>query len=194
MSKKVLEEIEIFHERGIHISSRTIKLDQEPDDDEDSPGISAKTLSKLSKNLHVLNLISNDPITIVMNSGGGDVDSGYGIFDLIKASRSPVTIQVIGQASSMAMIILQAATVRQAYPFSRFMLHDGSLSADGNTRDVEALIEFNKIDRFRAYKIFQNRTGRPISYWNRRLQKDYFLTAEQALEEGLIDEIIGVSI
>src|SRR6266478_2001251 len=138
MSKK-LDDLEAFHAYGIHVPSRTIKLDQEPDDEEDSLGISAKTASKFFKNIHTLNLISNDLITVVLNSVGGNIDDGYAIFDLIKASASPVTIQVIGQASSMAMVILQAATIRQAYPSSRFLLHDGSISTEGNMRDVEAL-------------------------------------------------------
>lgn len=191
---KEIEYIELFHDCGLYIPTRTIKLDLESDNVDDDIGISNKTASKFAKNLMVLNTLNSEPITIVMNCGGGNVDDGYAIYDLIQASTSAVTIQVIGQASSMAMIILQAAAVRQAYPFSRFMCHDGILGVDGNTRDVEAMVEFNKLDRYRTYKIFENRTGKKASYWNRKLQKDYFLTAEQALEEGLIDEIIGVEI
>jgi ATP-dependent Clp protease protease subunit len=146
----------------------------------------------LIKNLLILNTISSDPITLIINCPGGNVDDGWAIYDAIQSSKAPIIAQVLGQASSMGAIILQAAQVRQAYPFTRLMLHDGWVGAAGNARDVEANIEVSRLDRYRSYQIFAKRTGKPSSYWSRKMAKDYFLSADQALEEGLIDEIIGV--
>lgn len=192
MARKSLDEIELFLEHGVHLPSRTIKLDLEEDSPDDGgPAIGIRTASKFIKNLIVLETINSDPITIVINSAGGSVDDGWAIYDAIRSAKSKTIIKVLGQCSSMALVILQAATERVGYPWSRYMGHDGSVGIHANARDVEAYVEFAKIDRYRVYEVFAQRTGKPKSYWNRRFAKDYYMSAEQALAEGLIDRIAG---
>lgn len=192
MSKRSnLDEIELFHEKGLHIPTRTIKFDQD-DVEEGGPGVEIGPLamSRLLKNLHVLTTMSHDPINIIMVSGGGSVIDGIAIFDAIRCNPCHITISVLGQASSMAAIILQAADHRVCYPFSRLMLHDGDDGYIGHPRNFERNAEEGKIYRLRMYEILAARTGKPKAYWARKISFDYYLSAEQALAEKLIDEII----
>lgn len=184
------DEIELFHEHGLHIPSRTIKLDQDELLEDAGVTIGPKTASRLIKNLHVLTHISKEPITILMNSPGGSVADGMAMFDAIKYNPCHITIIVLGEACSMAPIILQAADHRLAYPFSRFMLHEGETGYAGHSRDFEKNAEEGKVLRLMTYKILSERTGKKSSYWARKLSRDWFLSAQEALEEGLIDEII----
>jgi ATP-dependent Clp protease, protease subunit len=194
MARKTdLDNIAQFHEYGIYVPGRTIKLDLDGSDSDDptSVEVGPATASKLIKNLIALDSINHEPITIIMNCPGGNVVDGLAIYDAICASKSHVTIQVLGEASSMGAFILQAADHRQMYPFSRLMLHDGSISVAGNHVDVEKSIEHEKYWRFRMYKMLEHRTGVSSQYWKRKMQTDWFLSAEQALKEKLIDEIIS---
>jgi ATP-dependent Clp protease, protease subunit len=184
------DEIELFHDKGIHVPSRTLYLDMDDLPEEVGDEVGPKTASRLIKNIHVLSRLSQDPIVIIMNCGGGSVLDGLAIYDAIRQCTCHVTIQVLGQASSMGAIILQAADHRVAYPFSRILLHDGEDGYTGHSRDLEKNADESKVLRFSTYKILEQRTGKKASYWARKMGHDYYLSAQQALAEKLIDEII----
>lgn len=178
---------EMFHVHGLHIKSRTIYLQQDEGDSEVNHNMAARCI----KNLHVLQQL--DPygsVEVLMNCPGGSTTDGMAIYDAIKAFPGHVTGKVLGEASSMGAIILQAFDKRQAYSWARFLLHDGSMEVSGTLRDVERQVEAEKILRIETYRIYAERTGKPAKYWNRKLNHDLILSAQQALEEGLIDEII----
>ena len=90
----------------------------------------------------------------------------------------------------MGAILLQAFTRRQSMPSARFLLHDGSSEEKGNVRDIERAVEFGKRQRAEDYRILADRTGKSASYWRKKLAHDYILSATEALNEGLIDEIL----
>ncbi len=189
MARKNLDDIELFHERGLHIPTRTIKFDQ--DESGDGPGVEIGPMaaSRLLKNLHVLTSISHEPINIIMVSGGGAVSEGSAIYDAIKHNPCHITITALGIVASMATIILQAADHRVIYPMTRVLVHDGEDGYAGHARDFEKNAEEGRILRLQHYKILSERTGKPASYWARKSAHDYYMSAEQALEEKLVDEI-----
>lgn len=180
--------IDQFHEYGIYIPTRTIKLDLDGEGDDVSLGHLAA--SRLIKNLAVLEAINQDPITIKMNCDGGSVIDGLAMYDAIQACKSHVTIEVLGSAQSMAAIVLQAADDRAMYPFSRLMLHDGELSTSGPQIEVEREIDTEKFWRARMNKLVADRCGMKPARVARKVAHGWFLTAEQALDEKLIDRII----
>ncbi len=183
------DDISNFHEYGIHVPSRTIKLDLDHADD--GVEVGPDTAAKLIKNLVILETLNKDPITIKMNCPGGNVIDGLAIYDAISAAQSHVTIEVFGEASSMGAWILQAADERVMYPFSRMMLHEGPNAVEGHGIDVEKSVEHDKYWRFRFYKILSDRCGKSSKYWQRKIARDWFLNAEQALAENLIDRIMA---
>jgi ATP-dependent Clp protease protease subunit len=170
---------------GLHTPSRRIYLKSSEDNELDH-----ETAAQCIKNLHILEALNSDPIEIWINTPGGDEVSGYAIYDVVSKSQCRIIGVAVGECSSAGTLVLQACDVRTAYPSTYFLYHDGSISVSGSMRDVEAQTDANRSSRLRYYQILSDRTGKPASYWNRKLAKDLCLTAEQALQEHLIDEII----
>lgn len=183
------EDIEKFHEYGLWLPSRTIKLDLLSEDASDVE-INHAGAARFFKNLLILEELGNEPIRVYINCPGGLELDGIAVYDAIKSSKCHMTGIVLGQAQSMGAIILQAFDHRIALPSSYFMLHDGSDTLSGNVRDIEKTVEANKALRLEGYKALSQRTGKEAAYWNRKLATDYILSAPQALTENLIDEIL----
>jgi ATP-dependent Clp protease, protease subunit len=188
-NKNNTDAVDQFHEYGLHIPSRTIKFELDTDES-GAVEVGPVSAATMIKNLLILEHINAEPITIIMNCPGGSVTDGLAIYDAISAAKSHITIKVLGEASSMGAWILQAADERVAYPFSRIMLHEGPNSVEGHAIDVEKAVDYDKLMRFKFYKILEQRCGKTSRYWARKIARDWFLTAEQALEENLIDRII----
>lgn len=165
---------------GLDIPTRTVFLDE---------GTGAWSYAGSVRNLWLL-AQTPDPITIYMNHPGGSVIDGLALFDLISSLSNHVTIRVLGTASSMGSVVLQAADHRVAYPSAEIMLHDGQVGFTGLPRDFEAWGKAVRRDRERMYGIFAARTGKPAAYYRKKLQHDWFLTATEALKEGLLDEVL----
>ena len=181
------EEIDLFHSTGLSIRQRVIYLKQ----DEEDPEVNHNVAARCIKNLRILEQVDRyGSIEIIINSPGGNISDGLAIYDAICAFPGKVTGTVLGQASSMGSIILQACDIRRAYPNSEILLHDGNIELDGTIRDVKKQIEFTWEQCLRSYRIYADRSGRKPQYWYRKLATDYILTPEKALTEGLIDEII----
>lgn len=113
------------------------------------------------------------------------------IYSLLKNSTNHITLKILGCANSIASVIVQAADHRTMDKHAEFMLHDGSDSvSDDSMRNIERRAEALKVDRERMYGIFAERTGKDKAYFRRKLAHDWYLTAEQAIKEGLIDEVV----
>lgn len=138
---------------------------------------------------------SPGPITILMNSPGGNVESGWAIFDSIQLAKNPVTIVGMGAVMSMAAIIMQAADLRIMMPRARFMIHTGHFGADGAI-DSDKLIamgeEVNSM-RERFIDILQERTGLPLAKVRELLIKESYFSAAEALRHGFIDGVATVA-
>jgi ATP-dependent Clp protease protease subunit len=194
MQKKVDKgAIDLFFETSVDFAGRTICILDHESEAGRNLGVSPTMSELVIKGMHLLQRESEDPIKIILNSFGGCEFNGMAIFHMIEKSPCHVTIDVIGSAMSMGSIILQAADVRRASEYAVLMIHDGYLGMSPVApKTFEAWADFSKkISRPQLYQIYAKRSGKPASYWEKRCGQDYILTASQALEDGLIDEIIG---
>ncbi len=143
----------------------------------------------------LLYLDREDPerdIHLYINSPGGVVTAGLGILDTMRAIRPDVSTICIGQAASMGTVLLAggARGKRYSLPNSRIHMHQPLGGARGQASDME--IEAREILRIRSLlnRILSEATGQPIERIARDTDRDYYMTADQAREYGLIDEIL----
>lgn len=135
------------------------------------------------------------PITLVINSPGGSVDSGFAIWDQVKLISSPVTTLVSGLAASMGSIIsLCAAKGRRfATPKSRIMIHQPRLSGviQGQATDLEIQAKEMVKTREAIVHVYMDATGKSYEEIDRAIDRDSWMSAEEAKEFGLIDKVIS---
>src|ERR687888_1879191 len=144
----------------------------------------------------LLHLESDDPekdIHLYVNSPGGDVSSTFAIYDTMQYVRPDVSTICMGQAASGAAVLLAAGTAgkRYALPHSRVLIHQPHGGAQGQAVDIE--IQAKEILRYRKLvdDILAQHTGQPIEKISRDTDRDFIMTAEQAKEYGVIDEVIS---
>ncbi|HHW46309.1 MAG TPA: ATP-dependent Clp endopeptidase proteolytic subunit ClpP [Clostridiales bacterium] len=143
----------------------------------------------------LLYLEGQDPdkdIHFYINSPGGSVSAGMAIYDTMQYIKCDVSTICIGMAASMGAFLLAAGTKgkRYALPNSEIMIHQPLGAAEGQATDI--LIHAKHIERTRSTinRILSDITGRPIKEIERDTERDNFMTAEEALNYGLIDKII----
>lgn len=190
--------VDMLHDYGIHIPSRTIFLrrDDYVDDGTSDPGVDHKMATQFIKNLIILEAISSDPIHIILSTVGGDVIEGMAIYDAIKRSPCHVSIAVYGQASSMGSYLLQSADKRLMAPHSILMVHMGSESHSGHPRIVRNWVKFEEefgkvMDDILRTKILEKRPEFRGKKFEEMMNFDTIFTAQQAVDMGLADEVIG---
>ena len=134
-------------------------------------------------------------IYLYLNSPGGSVSSGMAIYDTMQFLRSPVATICMGMAASMGSFLLAAgrAGKRSALPHARIMIHQPSGGASGTASDIE--IQAKEILYLRAQMngLYSKHTGRPIEQIERDMERDFFMSAEEAKAYGLIDTVITQS-
>ena len=142
----------------------------------------------------LLFLESEDPekdIFLYINSPGGVATAGLAIYDTMQYIKAPVNTVCIGQAASMAAVLLAAGTSgkRYALPNSRVMIHQGSGGFRGNTPDV--LIQVKELETLvdKCSRILAHHTGQPVERIRRDSERDRFMSAEEAKAYGLIDDV-----
>ena len=146
----------------------------------------------------LLYLDSNEPgqdINIYINSPGGSVYAGLGIYDTMQYISSDISTICTGMAASMASILLCAGTAdkRIALPHSRVMIHQPMQGAYGTYQASEMEISLKEIKSVQKdlYNIIAEHTGQPIKKITKDADRDYWMTAKQALEYGMIDTILS---
>lgn len=144
---------------------------------------------------YMLYLDSEDPgkdIVLYINSPGGVITSGMSIYDTMQHIKSDVVTICVGLAASMGSFLLAAGTKgkRLALPHSRIMIHQPSGGTRGQATDIE--IEAREIIRVRHHlnQIYSENTGQPITKIEKDMDRDFFLSAAEAMEYGLIDRVI----
>ncbi len=142
----------------------------------------------------LLFLEAQDPdkdIFFYINSPGGSVTAGMAIYDTMNFIKCDVCTICIGMAASMGAFLLSAGTKgkRFALPHSEIMIHQPLGGAQGQASDIKIRAELILRTRDMLNKILAENTGKPIEIIERDTDRDYFMTAEQALEYGLIDRI-----
>ena len=143
----------------------------------------------------LLFLEAEDPdkdIFLYINSPGGVITSGFSIYDTMNYIKPDIVTICIGQAASMGAFLLAcgAEGKRYALPSSRIMIHQPLGGAQGQATDIE--IQAKEILRLKKYlnKIMADRTGKTVRTIEKDTERDFFLSAEEAKEYGLIDEVL----
>lgn len=166
------------------LDSRTILL---------TGGIDDKQARRVTERLIALSGISNDPILLVISSPGGHVESGDMIHDMIKFVSAPVNILGTGWVASAGALIYASAPKERRFclPNTRFLLHEPRGGVGGMTSDVE--IQAREIIRMRERlnRIFANATGQTYEKIVEDTDRDYWLSAQEALDYGLVGKIIN---
>ena len=132
-------------------------------------------------------------IAMYINSPGGVVTSGLAIYDTMQFVRPAVSTLCVGQAASMASLLLAAGqkNMRFALPNSRIMLHQPSGGFQGQATDImlhaQEILNLKK----RLNEIYVKHTGQPLKKIEDVLERDYFLTGEMAMEWGIVDKVIN---
>ena len=167
------------------LKSRTVVISQQVD---------AKLTSKVLSQLVLLEQESYDqPITVFINSPGGEIFSGFAIFDMLNFISCPVTTIVTGFAASMGSILSLAADKghRYAMPQAKIMIHQPLLMGYQG-RATECEIQAREILKTRDHliKLYSEQTGKSHEEIKKALDRDNLFTAEDALEYGLIDKVV----
>jgi len=131
-------------------------------------------------------------ISMYINSPGGVVTAGFAIYDTLQFVRPPVATLCVGQAASMGSLLLccGAKGMRYALPNARIMVHQPSGGFSGQASDIERHAEDIIKMKRRLNEIYVKHTGQTYENIERTLDRDYFMTAEQAKEFGIIDKVL----
>jgi ATP-dependent Clp protease protease subunit len=193
------DSIDRLYDYDIYVTTRTIYMGSaETDLDGNESGTDAKMAEKAIKALHILDSAAPEgdkPITIILNSPGGDVYHGLAIYDAIKACTNEVIIIVYGMAMSMGSWILQAGDRRILAPNSRVMIHYGSTSIQGHSKSATAWAKEEERVNTKMEDVFLEKIqAKNPKFTRKQLQEklnfDTILTSEEAIELGLADEIL----
>src|SRR6187402_1727198 len=133
---------------------------------------------------------SKKDISLYIHSPGGSVTAGLAIYDTMQFLTCDVNTYCIGMAASMGAVLLAAGThgKRYALPNSDIMIHQVSGGAQGTASDVERTVEFMYKLKKRLIKILAHHSHKPEEKVNHDSDRDYYMTAEEAKEYGLVDE------
>lgn len=176
-------------ERAFDIYSRLLK---------DSIIFLGTPIDDMVANLIVAQLLfleAEDPerdINLYINSPGGSITAGMAIYDTIQFIRNDVTTICVGQCASMGALLLTAGTKgkRFALPNSRILIHQPSGGASGQATDVRIMAEEILRMREMTSRIIAKHSGQPFDQVEMDVERDRIMTADQAKEYGLIDEVI----
>lgn len=181
-------EKEINGERCYDIYSRLLKdriilLNGEIDD---------QLSNSIVAQLLYLDSISNDNIDIYINSPGGSITAGMAIYDTMNFIKSDVTTICIGMSASMAAFLLSSGKKgkRLALPNSEIMIHQPLGGAQGQATEIQIAAERIIKLKEKLNKILSSNTNQPLEKIKQDTERDYFLSAQEAKEYGLIDKII----
>jgi ATP-dependent Clp protease protease subunit len=134
----------------------------------------------------------NKDIAFYINSPGGVVTAGMSIYDTMQYIRSPVSTVCIGQAASMGSLLLAAGAKdkRYALPNARIMVHQPSGGAQGQATDIEIQAREILATRARLNQIYVKHTGQALETIEKTLERDRFMSAEEAQSFGIVDQVV----
>ena len=143
----------------------------------------------------MLFLDADDPerdIFLYINSPGGSVYAGLAIYDTMNHLRAPVSTYCVGMAASMGALLLAAGEngKRSALPNSRIMLHQPSSGYQGTAADIEIAAKEILGTRERLNRILAEKTGQPLKKINTDVDRDRWMSADEAVKYGLVDQVL----
>ena len=144
----------------------------------------------------LLHLESADPdkdISLYINSPGGSVTAGLAILDTMNYIRCDVSTICIGECASMAAVLLSSGTPGKRFclPNSMVLIHQPSGGAQGQQTEIQIVADFMLKTRERLNRILAENTGQTLEAIQRDTERDNYMTAEQALEYGLVDKVVS---
>lgn len=178
------------------------------DQEFDEPGVEYQMASRFIKNLDILTEINpTRPILVRMKTCGGLWEEGMAIYNAIRFSPNKVVVLSETHARSMSSIILQAADKRVLMPHSYFLIHDGTLSANGTAKQVQSFVDWERktvgptmmevyVDVLKGRGKHTRKSREHIRDMLRELmdqREDVYLTAEEAVDWGFADEVFDGS-
>ena len=157
--------------------------------------VCAETSNIITSQLMYLNSVSDDDIKMFINSPGGHIIDGLAIVDVMNYVNADVATYAIGMAASMGSILLTCGEKgkRYALPNSEILLHQPLGGTQGQCSDIQIQAKHIQYYKDKIYNILQERTGQSLETITEACDRDNWLTAQQALDFGLIDEVITKS-
>ena len=154
--------------------------------------INSRLAESVTAQLLALAAQSRDPIRVVINSPGGHVESGDTLHDVVRFVEAPVRMVATGWCASAGALIFAAAKRenRWALPNTRFLLHQPLGGVGGPASDVEIEARQILLMRERLNRIFAEATGQPFEKISRDTERNHWMTAQEALEYGLVGRIL----
>ena len=137
-----------------------------------------------------LDNINDENIYLYINSPGGAITSGMGIYDTMRFIESKVITIGVGMCASMAAFLLSSGDERYALPNAEVMIHQPLGGAQGQATDIKIHADHLVRTREKLNKFLSERTGKPLDVIEKDTERDNYMTAEEALEYGLIDGIM----
>lgn len=200
-------ELQTLHSYNVDTKNREIFLHSYLGEAEIEPGIDYRSAVLFEKNLRYLNLLSNDPILVHMHMPGGDWQDCLGMYDAIRLSKSKIILLAYAKAESSSSVLLQAAHLRILMPNTNVLIHYGSLTLDSeHSKAAVSSVEWNERECDKMIDIFVDRCMQSgmakTKNWKRMMAKkhiqsqlaskcDWILNAQQAVEYGFADGILG---
>jgi len=149
----------------------------------------------IAQMLHLESADSEKDIHFYINSPGGVITSGMGIYDVMQFIKPDVATYVIGQACSMGSFLAQAGAAGKRYmlPYARHMIHQPSGGARGMQSDIE--IQYQEITKMKRMLtelyVKHNTADKPYEQFERDMDRDTFMSSQEALDYGLCDKIVA---
>ena len=142
--------------------------------------------------LYLDSVDSGKDISIYINSPGGSVTAGLAILDTMNYIKCDVSTICLGECASMGAVLLSAGAKgkRYALPNSMVLIHQPSGGAQGQQTEIEIVADFMRKTRDRLNGILAENTGQPIDRIERDTERDNYMTAQEAMEYGLVDHVI----
>ncbi len=142
--------------------------------------------------LHLESQDDEREIRLYINSPGGSVTAGFGIYDTMQYVRPDVSTICVGQAASMAAVLLAAGASgkRLALPNARILIHQPHGGAQGQTSDMEIQLEEMRLARRHIEELLANHTGQTIDRISTDIERDFILRGDEAVAYGLVDEVV----
>lgn len=137
-----------------------------------------------------INIENRKPITIYVNSPGGNVDIGLVLCDVIKRSKTPIYAIGLGIVASMGALIYLSCHYRSAYPSTNILLHSGSMQISGTTTQVEDTMAFQKEKEQQIKELILSSTKITEEKYKEMYRYEWWMTAKTAQEYGLVDKIL----
>lgn len=143
----------------------------------------------------LLFLEAEDPerdINLYINSPGGEVTAGLAIYDTIQFIKAPVSTICVGQAASMAAVLLASGSTKKRFtlPNTRILIHQPWGGVQGQAKDIEIVAKEIIRIKNKITEILSKHTGQPYDKIEKDTDRDYYMTAYEAKEYGIIDEVL----